>query len=103
MNTRNAILVSCLLLGAVNVVHADDDIGPGETEELLKAGTIKPIEQLNTVALSNHPDAMIGDTELENEYGKYVYKVELRDSAGQEWEVDIDASSGAVLADKQDD
>lgn len=103
MNMCNVILVLCLFLGVVNVVYVDDDIGFGEIEELLKVGIIKFIEQLNMAVFFNYFDVMIGDIEFENEYGKYVYKVELCDFVGQEWEVDIDVSSGVVFVDKQDD
>ena len=96
--------IACASLTAVTAFgHADDDIGPDKAVELLNAGTIKPFEQLNAAALAAHPGGMIGDTELEQEYGKYVYKVELRDSEQREWDIDIDATTGAVLSDRQDD
>ena len=96
--------IACASLTAVTAfAHADDDIGPDKAVELLNAGTIKPFEQLNAAALAAHPGGMIGDTELEQEYGKYVYKVELRDSEQREWDIDIDATTGAVLSDRQDD
>ena len=60
-------------------------------------------ELLNAAALGKHPNGVIGETELEQEYGKYVYKVELRDAQGKQWDVDLDASSGAILADREDD
>jgi uncharacterized membrane protein YkoI len=103
MKTLNAICATALLIIGSGFAQAGDDIGPDKAVELLNAGTIKPFEQLNAAALAGHPDGVIGDTELEDVYGKYVYKVELRDAAGQEWDVDVDASTGAVLSDKQDD
>ena len=45
---------------------------------------------------------ILTDTDLENEYGRYIYQVELRDGQGQEWDVDIDASTGDVLKDERD-
>ena len=41
-------------------------------------------------------------SELENEYGRYILKVELRDAQNVEWDVDLDAKTGEVLKDKQD-
>ncbi len=53
--------------------------------------------------MKEHPDATITDTELEDAYGKYVYQAELRDKDGQEWDVDVDATSGEVLQNQKDD
>ena len=44
----------------------------------------------------------ITDTELEQEYGKYVYKVEIRDADGAEWDVDLDAANGEILKSERD-
>jgi len=79
MKTFTALIGSLTLLAAA-AVHADDD----------------------AAALGKHPNGVIGETELEQEYGKYVYKVELRDGQGKQWDVDLDASSGAVLSDLED-
>ena len=98
-----ALIACATLAAAAGLAYAGNDIGPDKAVELLQAGVIKPFEQLNAAALAAHPDATIGDTELENEYGKHVYKVELRDADGQRWDVDVDAATGAVLSDKKDD
>ena len=64
------------------------------------------LEKLNQAALAQHPGttaASITDTELEQTAtGAYVYQVELRDSKGIEWDVDLDAKTGKVLSNKQD-
>ena len=103
MKSLTAFIACASLAAVATFAHADDDIGPDKAVELLNAGTIKSFEQLNAAALASHPDGVIGDTELEQEYGKYVYKVELRDSEQREWDIDIDATTGAVLSDRQDD
>ena len=48
------------------------------------------------------PGATILDTELDHSYGKLVYEVELRDTKGVKWDVDLDAKTAEVLQDKQD-
>ena len=78
------------------------DLGPDEALRLRDAGTIQSFEKLNAAALAKHPNATITDTELEQEYGKYVYQVELRDAKGVEWDVELDATSGQILKDHQD-
>jgi uncharacterized membrane protein YkoI len=39
---------------------------------------------------------------LEEEYGKYVYQVDLRDPQGIDWDVEVDATNGNILKDHQD-
>jgi uncharacterized membrane protein YkoI len=96
------IAFSGLMLGA-GLTQASEDIGPDRAVKLLESGTIKSFDELNAAALATHPDGLINDTELENEHGRYVYKVELRDGAGFDWDVEIDASTAAVLSDRRDD
>ncbi|CAA0123664.1 Uncharacterised protein [Halioglobus japonicus] len=79
------------------------DVRVDEAVKLQQDGKIKPFETLNEIALKAHPGATITDTELEDKYGKYVYEVELHDADGQEWDVEIDATSGEILQTKQDD
>ena len=78
------------------------DLGPDVALTLRDAGTIQSFEQLNATALAKHPGATVVETELEEEYGKYIYQVELRDAQGVEWDVELDATTGQVLKDHQD-
>ncbi len=89
------------LLGATGVATADMRID--EAVKLHDSGKIMPFEKLNEAVMKQHPGANITDTDLDDNYGKYVYEVELRDKDGQEWDVDLDASTGDVLKNKQDD
>lgn len=101
MNSRHALLV--ITLAAIAGLAQARDLGPDEALRLRDAGTLKDFEQLNAAALGNHPGARIEDTELEEHYGRYLYQVELRDAQGVQWEVELDAVTGAVLKDHQDD
>lgn len=102
MKPFTALFASVTLLAAV-AVHADDDVGVDKAAQLQQEGTIKSFETLNQAALGKHPNGVISETELEQEYGKYVYKVELRDAQGKQWDVDLDATSGVILSDREDD
>lgn len=95
----SAIFTTAVALGAPALA---DDIGPDKAIELVEQGTIKHFRELNKVALDLHPGASIVDTELENVYGKYIYKIELRDTDNAEWDVDIDAVSGEVVKNRRD-
>lgn len=101
MKTLTALLASALLVFTSGAVSARD-ISPDEAATLRAAGSIQSAEQLNAVALARHPGATINDTELDEKYGKHVYEVELTDTQGIHWDVDIDAATGKVLKNHQD-
>ncbi|OLF52659.1 PepSY domain-containing protein [Pseudomonas chlororaphis] len=104
MKTLTALFAATALTLTAGLAQADvrPDLIPG----LLKSGTIMDLEKLNQAALAVHPGttaANITDTELEQTAaGGYVYQVELRDAKGVEWDVDLDAKTGKVLSNKQD-
>jgi uncharacterized membrane protein YkoI len=95
-----------LLGGAVLATAASTalarDVDAAQAQALRSNGTIQTAEKLNEAALASHPGAKITDTELETEYGKYIYKVELRDEKGIEWDLELDAVTGQVYEDHQD-
>lgn len=101
MKILTAFIAATAFTFAAGYVQARD-LGPDEALKLRDAGTIQSFEKLNAVALAKHPKSTITDTELEQEYGKYVYQIELRDAQGVEWDVEVDAVSGQILKDHQD-
>jgi uncharacterized membrane protein YkoI len=101
MKTLTALIVATSFGFAATAVQAKD-LGPDEALKLRDAGTIQSFEKLNAAALLKHPGGTIHETELEQEYGKYIYQVELRDGKGVEWDVELDATTGQVLKDHQD-
>ncbi|AKS05360.1 PepSY domain-containing protein [Pseudomonas trivialis] len=64
--------------------------------------TIIAFDQLEATALALHPGSTLLDTDLDEEYGKYLYQVELEDTNGIEWEVELDALTGQVLKNHQE-
>lgn len=95
-------LSSVFLLATMTGLAQARDLGPDEALRLRDAGTIMSFEKLNAMALAKHPGTSVHDTELEQEYGKYVYQLELRDGKGGEWEMELDATTGAILKDRVD-
>lgn len=89
------------LIIAAGVAQARD-LGPDEALRLRDAGTIQSFEKLNALATAKHPGAVIEDTELEQTAGRYVYEVELRDPQDVQWDMKLDAVSGEVLQDQQE-
>lgn len=100
MKTLTALFAAAALTVGANVALAD--VPAHEISALEKAGTVQSLQKLADVAKAKHPGATITDSELENEYGRYIFKVELRDAQNVEWDVDLDAKTGEVLKDKQD-
>ena len=95
-----AFTLFALSLGATAVQAKD--LGPDEALRLRDAGTIQSFEKLNAAALAKHPGSTVEETELEHEYGKYIYQVELRDAKGIEWDLELDATTGQIMKDHQD-
>jgi len=102
MNKLTALLATALIAATAGVAQARD-LGPDEALRLRDAGSIQSFEKLNAVAVAKHPGATVEETELEEEYGRYVYQVELRDAQGVQWDLELDATNGQILQDHQDD
>lgn len=101
MKNLTALITASIIGMMASIAHARD-LGPDEALRLRDAGTIVSFEKLNATALTKHPGSSITETELEEEYGKYIYQVELRDPQGLDWDLELDAVSGQVLKDHQD-
>ncbi|WP_282358095.1 PepSY domain-containing protein [Pseudomonas sp. PS01303] len=101
MKTLTALSICAIIGFTASIAHARD-LGPDEALRLRDAGTIVSFEKLNATALAKHPGSTITETELEEEYGKYIYQVEMRDPQGLNWDLELDAMTGQVLKDHQD-
>ncbi|KWV72326.1 PepSY domain-containing protein [Pseudomonas paracarnis] len=77
-------------------------VDPDKTLIVPATVTIVAFDQLDATALALHPGSTLLDTDLDEEYGKYVYEVELRDTDGIEWDVELNALTGQVLKNHQD-
>jgi uncharacterized membrane protein YkoI len=101
LKTLTALSICAIIGFTASIAHARD-LGPDEALRLRDAGTIVSFEKLNATALAKHPGSTITETELEEEYGKYIYQVEMRDPQGLNWDLELDAVTGQVLKDHQD-
>jgi uncharacterized membrane protein YkoI len=101
MKTLTALFAATVVGLSAGIAHAKD-LGPDVALKLRDAGTIQSFEKLNAAALAKHPGSTVHETELEEEYGKYIYQVELRDPQGVEWDLELDAATGQILKDHQD-
>ncbi|WP_335944500.1 PepSY domain-containing protein [Pseudomonas sp. G166] len=101
MNRLTAFFIATLMALGAGLAHARD-LNDDEARKLRDAGTILSFEKLNAIALAEHPGATLTDTELDEEYGRYIYQVDLRDAKGIEWDLELDAANGEVLKNHQD-
>jgi uncharacterized membrane protein YkoI len=102
MNRLIAVFAAAALTLTAGLAQARD-LGPDEALKLRDAGTIQTFEKLNAAVLAQHPGGTIEETELEEEYGRYIYQVEVRDAQGVQWDVELDATNGQILKNQQDD
>ncbi len=102
MKTTHKYLLIAGLITLAGSAQARD-LGPDEALKLRDSGTIQSFEKLNALALAQHPGGVIRETELENEWGRYVYQLEVVDAQGLEWDLELDATNGQILKNHQDD
>ena len=99
---KTLTIITASIIALTSGLAQARDLGPDEALKLRDAGTIQSFEKLNAAALAKHPGGTVHETELEQEYGKYIYQVDLRDAQGVEWDVELDAVTVQVLKDHQD-
>lgn len=95
------LTLTAALIGATFTAFADD-LGPDKAVELVEQGKIKHFRDLNAIAMGLYPGGRIIDTELEDHYGKFVYSLEVHSTDGRQWDVDIDAVTGEILKNRED-
>lgn len=99
MKRLTALVTAAIIVFSAQQAGAVD---PDKPLKLPAAVTIVDFDQMQATALGLHPGSTLLDTDLDEEYGKYVYQVELEDARGVEWEVELDALTGQVLKNHQE-
>ncbi|RON17426.1 peptidase [Pseudomonas frederiksbergensis] len=100
-NRRASSRMALALLAFCSVVMARD-LDQDEALRLRQQGVILPLEQLLQQALDRYPGAKLLEAELEENHDVYVYEVELLTSEGVVRELDLNATNGHLLKDKED-
>ncbi|UVJ45802.1 PepSY domain-containing protein [Pseudomonas sp. LS1212] len=98
--TRDSVIVGLLAFCSLAMAR---DLDQDEALRLRQQGVILPLEQLLHHALDRYPGAKLLEAELEEEDGTYVYEVELLTVDGTVREIELNAATGQVLKDKEDD
>ncbi|QEY17681.1 peptidase [Cellvibrio sp. KY-GH-1] len=79
------------------------DLSADDAQKLRDSGNIVTFETLNKIVSAQHPKGIIYEAELDKEWGRYVYQLELIDAQGMEWDMELDAATGEILKNRQDD
>ncbi|MFF7107389.1 PepSY domain-containing protein [Pseudomonas sichuanensis] len=100
-----AQVARCLALALLGMcsLAAARDLDQDEALALRQQGIILPFERLLETALGRYPGARLLEAELEEKHGRYEYEVELLTPQGVVREIKLDARSGELLKDEEDD
>lgn len=103
MRKRPFLNIAIMLLGCMGMTALADDLKREQLIQLQADGVIQHFEQLERAVFTLHPEAEIIEREVEQEYGRIIYEVNLIDRQGTEWDIELDAVTGKVLRNRQDD
>ncbi|HLT27084.1 MAG TPA: PepSY domain-containing protein [Zeimonas sp.] len=95
-----AASLATALAVAGGLASADDRVHRSEVRELRQAGKILPMEDILGRVRAAQPGQVV-EIELEREDGRLVYEVKLIDDGDAIHELELDASTGEVLARKR--
>jgi uncharacterized membrane protein YkoI len=101
-NLRAGRRLALALLAFCSVALARD-LDQDEALRLRQQGVILPLEQLLQQAMDRYPGAKLLEAELEEKHDVYVYEVELLTTNGVVREIDLEAATGRLLKDEEDD
>lgn len=79
------------------------DVGQDEALRLRQAGNIIALETLITMINQRYPHSSLLEVELEDEDSVYIYEVELITADGSVRDIEIDARTGKIIKDEEDD
>lgn len=105
MNVMQVIprLLIYVLLAALTLGVSARDLSQDEALRLREQGRIIPLETLLELVAQRHPQSSLLEVELEESDDIYIYEVELATRDGVVRELEIDAHSGKILKDEEDD
>lgn len=97
----SVLIATTLLTGSLPM--AARDLNQDEALRLRQQGAIMPLEKLLEIVQTRYPGSRLLEAELEEDDGEYIYEIELLTRQGVVRDVEIDAHSGRILKDEEDD
>ncbi|MDQ3732118.1 MAG: PepSY domain-containing protein [Pseudomonadota bacterium] len=88
-------------LAAAGAGQADEN--PAVLARLIESGELLSWKAAGKKAKELRPGARVSQTDLDREWNRYVYKREVVDANGVEWDIDLDAKTGEVLMQERQD
>lgn len=92
--------LATLLLLIGNPAFASDD--QETARRLSEAGEILPLEKILEHA-QQHQSGRVLEVEFKKNHGQYIYEIEILNTKGIVWELELDAQTGQLLERKQED
>lgn len=92
-----------IVLIALTLGVSARDLSQDEALRLREQGRIIPLEKLLELVAQRHPQSSLLEVELEEDDDIYIYEVELATRDGVVRELEIDAHTGKILKDEEDD
>ena len=99
-STLTTVMVLVVLMLAAVFALADED--HLEARRLMESGSIQPLETILERVQAQRPGRIL-EVELEEEDRRYVYEIELLDESGQVWELKMNAVTGEILEQEQEE
>lgn len=95
------LLLTALLMASFSA--SGRDLNQDEALQLTREGRIMPLEQLMQAIARLYPQAQLLEVDLEEHHGRYLYDIDLLTAEGVARELELDAHTGHLLQDKEDD
>ncbi|MGH8472867.1 MAG: PepSY domain-containing protein [Gammaproteobacteria bacterium] len=102
LNVQTLSTLSGAVLLATVAGPSFADISFAKAEKMRASGEAISTEKVVEVATKARPGT-VTDLELDRDFGRLVYEVEVRDEQFREWDLEIDAKSGEILTQEMDD
>lgn len=99
-STRYSII--SLIFAAVAFSATARDIEQDEALHLRQQGEIMPFENVLQIVMDRYPGARLLGAELEEDDDDYIYEIELVTRERVVRELDVDARTGRILEDEED-
>lgn len=96
---RAGCLALALLIGSASA----GELSQSDALALRREGKLLPFETILSLVSQHHPEARLLEVELEEDDGFYVYEIEILTSSNTVRELEIDASTGAIIDDELED
>ena len=99
-----AVLAGAIFVVGLTAPHVyARDIDQDEALQLRRDGKLLPLDSLLDAVRQRYPSARLLEAELESEHGQLIYELEVLTTGGDVRELELNAASGTILKDEEED